>query len=62
MVLSSKVRWTCLRDREEVDVESVFVYLMLVLTQSYEDNEASRASLKNLMYIFLAEGTNQVDL
>ena len=58
---SSEVSWECVNSREEVDVESVFVYLMLVLTQSYEDNEASRSSIKDLMRIFLAEGTNQAD-
>lgn len=58
---SSEVSWECVNSREEVDVEAVFVYLMLVLTQSYEDNEASRSSIKDLMRIFLAEGTNQAD-
>lgn len=54
-------KWLYVIGREEVDVEAVFVYLMLVLTQSYEDNEASRSSIKNLMRIFLAEGRPGVD-
>lgn len=58
--LLGTLKWSyliILKCRDQVDIDTVSAYLMLLLKQQYEDTNSLRESIKKSMNIFFAEGT-----